>query len=732
MRTEGRSLWGAIGEVGAAISRSSIHRYLFGSQEGRQVASLLALGLLALGIWMGWILYRRSSWEGLQEAYRSPRKLLAWHGPWKGPLFVLALGTLLVLVCPVYLPGMARFRPNAWPEGPTLSARWGLASITGGALLGVVALLVGLRRSIRETIISSSHGDAAWAARSEIVIPPKPRVVMPFLVSYTGTSKDWRQGQRAAPARSRLEAAFRNLGRFLPYVNVAGLTPICFDSQTIWEHVLLTGHTGSGKGMGIFGPVIASAIASKTPIIYQDFKAECPGHNHLWAMTGEEPIRFGRAAKGGWPSMRWSALREALSDENPHLAVADLLAILAPNQGPGDFVSPPARNVLSHLILGAGFVDFSAIRDALLDESLIALMERTNGPKGVTTALSGQNMEQYVTDKILAVTTPYSVGWGRAVSSGHDFRIADIFRRGGYVLSAEPEPTLALPIKVFWRFILRHALQSAPDTKFRIILLFDEFLASGKVDNLAQGLQTLRSREVSIWAGIQTRSGVIANYGPVEGADVLQQFKSEIILLNGLSIDDRDHLQKFLGNKTVKEKTGRDTRLVPQPLLSVPDLNRRASRIRDFWAVFRVTGLSRSGRPVIGKAVPTVGRDFTCPPTEEELAEALTAYGEAPDLTPEERVMVREAVAYTTPAIREEDDTTSEITEEPREDCAPYFMRCTACGQDAPFAAFDCPHCGHPIAHQEAPRSSPPSPPSSLLSTYRLTRSPSGTTGRQA
>ena len=149
---------------------------------------------------------------------------------------------------------------------------------------------------------------------------------------------------------------------------------------------------------------------------------------------------------------------------------------------------------------------------------LLKVMEETKAAPGLVNALTGKNMEQYVSDKLFAILTPYSVGWGRAVSNGHDFSIKDVYKRGGYVLSAEPEPLLALPIKVFWRFLLRYALQS--NEKLSMLLLFDEFFASGKIDNLAQSLQTLRSKEVSIWAGIQTRSGVLEDYGALGGQEV--------------------------------------------------------------------------------------------------------------------------------------------------------------------------------------------------------------------
>jgi hypothetical protein len=306
-------------------------------------------------------------------------------------------------------------------------------------------------------------------------------------------------------------------------------------------------------------------------------------------------------------------------------------------------------------------------------------------------ALTGKNMEQYVSDKIFAVTTPYSVGWGRAVSSGHDFSIADIFKRGGYVLSAETEPMLALPIKVFWRFVLRYALQSSPDSKFGVLLLYDEFLASGKIDNLAQALQTLRSRQVSIWAGIQARSGVLSNYKAVEGKEVLDGFKSEIMLLNGLCLDDRKHLMEFLGTRTVVEGKGKNRDYKGQPLLAVADLNRRASRSRDFWAVFRTTGLSRSGRPVLAKAIPTVGRDFVVPPSPEELNEALKLYGDVPPLTCSEAAEVARANAIVTSGTAP----------------APVLKPCAHCAAGIPEGVIHCPSCGAPIEVAEIPEERP-------------------------
>ena len=342
--------WTALLRLGGALARTPLHRYLFGTAEGRQLASILVVAFMIVSIWTASVLYRRSSWKGMQEMYANPRAMLGWYGPWNGPLFTLGIALLVIIVFPVYLPRMDRFRPQEWPDLLILAPRWAYPSMVIAVVLGATALLVGIRRSFREGIIESSEGKGGWASRSEIIVSSQPRIVMPFLVSYRGTVKDWTQGIQPPPSSSRFEAIFReNVQRFLPSVNVAGLAPISPSDQTLWEHILITGHTGSGKGMGLFTPIMYSALVSKRPIpfCYQDFKAETPLHNRLWEVTGLEPIRFGRAARGGWPSMRWSPLTEALQSEAPALAVADLLAILAPNEGPGDFVSPPTRTFLA-------------------------------------------------------------------------------------------------------------------------------------------------------------------------------------------------------------------------------------------------------------------------------------------------------------------------------------------------------------------------------------------------
>lgn len=581
------------------------------------LAFIVAVGLSLL-------LFYRTSAAGIRVAFTKPKLFHLIHGPWWGPATFLAYSVVILYGLQFYRPGAARWLPQNWPpaEWFTPSSEFVERVLAADLILVFFAIGILIRRHFREPIHDSSHGNAGWASRSQIRIQKNWLFALPIVVSWRGIRAYW------SWAKQPKETWLRQVFRFVPKILSGSFTAIAPSWTTIWEHFLLLGQTGSGKGMGIFGAIIASC---RCIFAYQDVKAECPGHDRLWRMTGLEPIRFGRAAVGGWPSMRWNPLREALNDPEPEDSVAALASMLMPESRPGgnDFVKAAARPLLTHCLLSGKFATLADLRSAIRDQGLTKVLTDLQTPPGYMAALQGKNMTEYVTDAFLVALTPYSIGWGRRTSSAHDFTLEDFFDRGGFILSAETDPTLNLPVQVFWRFLFRRMLAS--NRKLKMLLLMDEALAAGPLRDADNALVTLRSKEVSIWYGVQNLSGLRDVYGGGDkGQRVIDSFNNSITLLHALNDNDRAALMKNLDTCTVMEKKHGGMGKVPvsAPLISSAELQRRGRVEEEFWAVLRVTGISAPSNPIIGRLVPTTGQ-LVRTPTDEEREAALQRYGQA-------------------------------------------------------------------------------------------------------
>jgi len=601
------------------------------AETGAWVLALISI--ITLGI-----LYYRSTEQGMGRAFYAPRSFHFLHGPLWGPLALGATAALLIVTLPYYREGGRAFIPASWPSWFSLRYQAAYRIVAVATVLLLLGLAVVLRRCFREAAPETPEAKGRLAARSEIVIQPKNIYSIPVVVSWTGTSDYW-----GWPSYPQSELG-RVLIRFAPKVLSGGFTCIAPSATTNWEHVLITGQTGSGKGMATFNVVMASA---KIPFLYQDIKSELPCMERLWEMTGEEPIRFGRAADGGWPSMRWNPLEEVLSSDEPEDDVSALVGCLMPSdRGAADFVKAAARPLLTHCLLSRKFKVLANLRAAIRDRGLTQVLTEIDTPQGYMVALQGKNMTEYVTDAFMTALVPYSVGWGRRVSSASDFTLDDLFRRGGYVLSAEPDKSLALPLVVFWQMAFRKMLRATKP--LRLLLLMDEALAAGPIPGADDGLVTLRSRQVSIFYGVQNLAGLRDVYGGGDkGQKVINSFNNKIWLLHALNDQDRDTLINSLGNRAVRKKQGSGQVWSTAPLLTKEDLYRRGRGEGEFWAVYQFTGVSRPSAPIVGRVVPTTGQQVR-PPSPEELAEALERFGQAAEpglMTAEEQTELGEAKA---------------------------------------------------------------------------------------
>ncbi len=398
----------------------------------------------------------------------------------------------------------------------------------------------------------------------------------------------------------------------------AGRTLLAMAYDAICRHILLVGQTGSGKGYCIFGPIIAS---SRQPFILQDFKAECTGLDLLKKRTGREPIRWGAASIDGWQSMAWNPLEEARQAPNPMDQYQFLAGLLVPSRGDSDWVADLSRPILAWIFARGGYPTLGHVYDDLVQFGVPSVLGKSGVPGGLLAALEGKNVKEYLGTTIFSALASFSDGWGRKVTSGHDFTIAEIFERGGYVLSAESDVARRTPIIIFWRFIISRIVSS--NRKLNCSLLFDEALAAGRIPDVSTVLETARSKGVSCVFGVQHLDGIRRVYR--EDADgLISGFASRIWLINGLSAHDQETLLKGLGQRVVEEP-GRDGRKerVLVPLMTADDLSRRANQFEKFWGVVDANGATKSGSKILAQFVGVGG--LTRQPSAEEMEAEVAA-----------------------------------------------------------------------------------------------------------
>lgn len=524
----------------------------------------LAVALLLFFAW------RR--WAGMGLAYRSPR-LFNWvHGRLWGPLLMLCLWGTWFFDAPLLAVNVGpTWRPEGWL---CLAPKEAFLVFAVGVLLAPIPLLFLCFRLIRSTIHSGIHGEAAWAARDEIRTSPSWPWLLPIQVHFRGIRHAWMGG--------------------------GGLVALAPSREVTRRHTLLLGGTGSGKGYFIFGHILATA---RHAAIYQDVKAECPALDHLRTVTGKEPIRWGAASSGGWSSARWNPMEECRQDANPMDAFEALAAVLIAGEDK-DWVPQLARPILAWVMASNRFETLAALADEFTARGVETVLKDAELPEGLLQSLEGKNVKEYIGTTIFSHLAPFRSGWGREVTTGHDFSLSDIIQRGGYVLSAETEASRRAPLTVFWRMLFRRMLRT--QSPMDLTLLMDEGLAAGKIPNFSDVLNTLRGKGVSIVFAIQNTAGLKDIYGPQGGPAVEEAFTNRITLLNGLNAEDAEKVSKRLGcyTRVRVQREGMPTHDRAE-LMPIEEVLRRGAGEQDRWALFEVVGATDSKRPVMARLVPS-------------------------------------------------------------------------------------------------------------------------------
>lgn len=523
---------------------------------------LLILLLVVFFVWR--------KWAGSNLAYRSPRLFNLIHGRFWAPITVFLLWAMLFLDAPLFAARVGpSWRPDAWLCVTKRSAFIAFAILL---LIGLVPLLFLLIRLIRSTVSSGIHGEAAWAARHEVRTSPTWPWLIPIKVHFRGSRRPWMGG--------------------------GGMVVFAPSREVSRRHTIVIGGTGSGKGHFIFGHILASA---RQALIYQDVKAECPAHDHWVSANGKEPIKWGAGRPGGHASGCWNPLEECRQDENPYDAFASLAAVLISGEEK-DWVPQLARPILASVLISGRHETLGDLADEFSLRGVESVLKDAEVPQGLLESLEGKNVKEYIGTTLFSCLSSFQSGWGRQVTCRHDFSVDDMLHKGGYVLSAEAEPSRRVPLTLFWRMLFRRTLRSYES--YDLTILLDEGLAAGKIPNFADALNTMRSKGVGIIYAIQNTAGLREIYGPQGGPAVEEAFTNRITLLNGLNAEDAEKLSKRLGTYTRVRAQRQGTATHDRAeLMPLEEVMRRGAGERDRWAVFEVVGASHSSRPILARMV---------------------------------------------------------------------------------------------------------------------------------
>lgn len=539
----------------------------------------------------------------LPEIYANPETVAQKaRSPWKLPTLDPGRKMLLILLCVALAVPLALLLPGdaAAVLGPLLPF-----ALIGGGIYVYRQHKAGKAWKRGD---QGAHGSARWGRRDEIITAPSPRWVVPVWCANDGTARPWTM------------AEVKGLGAA---AGLAAWAPP--EGDAVCSHYLLIGSTGSGKGAGIFAHVMCS---SKTPSIYQDVKAECPNIDHpKW----RNAIRWGCAADGGWPSMRWNPLQEAFNDSEPEDACLTIASLLLPdNEGEDAWVSQLARPILAELFLSRKWATVGDFADEVRGRSLAEVLEMAQMPGGLQAMMQGRNVPEYLSAAFHSNLAPYRMGWGRTVTSAHDFTLDDMIDNGGYVLSAETQDLRRAPLRLFWALLLRRLMRSARPRPLN--LLMDEAKAAGKIPDVVNALVTLRNRKVSIWMSFQSEAAITSVYKKDEAEALVDAFGNRITLLHGISARDAKQLSENMRSWSKKRgghfgvsmaqtpslsmTSGTDD-ITALPLISAEDIENRGRRPGERWAVISARETTTSGHPLIVQLVE--GEQLTRLPYPDEV-----------------------------------------------------------------------------------------------------------------
>lgn len=308
--------------------------------------------------------------------------------------------------------------------------------------------------------------------------------------------------------------------------------------ETLSRHILVVGATGSGKTTAIFGHVMAS---SYTPWIYQDSKADLP----FLSEFPDRPV-WGLDARGHRTrSAIWNPMEEVRSAEDRDLIVDYVLPRNSRDANP--WVREMARTFFAAILKSRSWASLQEIGRAIQNTRLEPFLGCL--PPIWQDLMKEERSRAAVLQDLVSTLENWESPRIRAITEGHStVSLNDFIYKGGYVMNSEMGDGLRAPVHLFWAMLLGR-LRDRPEGASPLLLLLDEFGDAGKLPNIERALVLLRSKGVSIMAGIQNL-GLLEQVYDRDWKAVLEGFGSRIWLTRNLDEELREKLSRALGKWT--------------------------------------------------------------------------------------------------------------------------------------------------------------------------------------
>ena len=332
-------------------------------------------------------------------------------------------------------------------------------------------------------------------------------------------------------------------------------------------HILVVGGAGSGKTSCI---AIPSLLAWKSAVFCIDIKGELYQHSKHKRLNTRV---FDPLSENTYGYDPFYLLKKSDNPAQEARAIA-LALVSTPQDVKEPFWVESAQNVLTAAILHYSAKDFSFIETTemilstapkkLIQElhastvrearfcvnSLADMDERT-----LSSILSelGKNIVPFVTDKNLVHAlsrpkniTPLDLEYG-----------ADVFLSIPEHLLRQWKNLLTLIVSQF----LRHFEKRPNMTATPILFLLDEFPRLGKIEEITDGLATLRSKKITICPIIQSLAQLDMIYGAKARRVVVDNCAYKAVL-NATDADSQEYFSRLVGTHE-KMRITHDLRLAP-------------------------------------------------------------------------------------------------------------------------------------------------------------------------
>ncbi len=308
--------------------------------------------------------------------------------------------------------------------------------------------------------------------------------------------------------------------------------------ETLSRHILLLGMQGSGKTTTVYGHMM---ISLKIPWIYQDSKAELPLYERypdrlVWGLD----VR-GHVSRSGI----LNPLQEIRSADDFDLITNYVLPLNPRDANP--WVRELARVLFRAILQAQPWPSIQEISRTLRRTRLGPFMDLLDPIW--KDLLSEPKSQVPVLQDLVATLARWEAPRVAAITEGDStVTLDDYIIRGGWIMNCEDSDALRAPVHLVWAMLLGR-LRNRAEGASRIVLLLDEFGDAGRFPNIVRSLVLLRSKGVSIVAGLQT-IGLLRDTYSDQWQAVAQSFGSKIWLTRNSEEESRELLSRVLGKFT--------------------------------------------------------------------------------------------------------------------------------------------------------------------------------------